>query len=224
MRRAAAGAQRVHPAGEIIFCGECAKTVSILKMCSKSIPNEIIENISSNIRCDECTEMIDTIKNQLYKNENGIDLGVYDIKLYYYKEFNEFPTLRELKDEENELLKNLSQTNYDVLNILFKHLGNEKQLKHWKNNTIDFFWDTMGESLNEAYDSFVFLFEELLAVLVYIGKSEIPIFNHLYSEGFGFEIADKLNDLFFSDACDDALDDNDDDTKDDFRLLENYYF
>jgi hypothetical protein len=208
----------------IPFCGECAKTVSILKMCSKSIPNEIIENISSNIRCDECTEMIDTIKNQLYKNENGIDLGVYDIKLYYYKEFNEFPTLRELKDEENELLKNLSQTNYDVLNILFKHLGNEKQLKHWKNNTIEFFWDTMGESLNEAYDSFVFLFEELLAVLVYIGKSEIPIFNHLYSEGFGFEIADKLNDLFFSDACDDALDDNDDDTKDDFRLLENYYF
>ena len=139
----------------IPFCGECAKTVSILNMCSKSIPNEIIENISSNIRCDECTEMIDTIKNQPYKNENGIDLGVYDIKLYYYKEFNEFPTLRELKDEENELLKKLSQTNYDVLNILFKHLGNEKQLKHWKNDTIDFFWDTMGESLNEAYDSFV---------------------------------------------------------------------
>ena len=61
-------------------------------------------------------------------NENGSDLEVYDIKLYYYKEFNEFSLLKELKNEENELLKNLSQTNYDVLNILFKHLGNEKQL------------------------------------------------------------------------------------------------
>ena len=169
--------------------------------------------------------MIDTIKNQPYKNENGSDFEVYDIKLYYYKEFNEFPLLKELKNQENELLKNLSQTNYDVLNILFKHLGNEKQLKHWKNNTIDFFWDIMGESLTEAYDSFDCLFKELMDILFYIGKSEIPIFNHLYSEGFCFEIADKLNDLFFSDDCDDALDDNDDDdTIDDFRLLEGYYF
>ena len=129
-----------------------------------------------------------------------------------------------MKNEENELLKKLSQTNYDVLNILFKHLGNEKQLKHWKNNTIDFFWDIMGESPTEAYDSFDCLFKELMEILFYIGENEIPIFNHLYSEGFGFEIADKLNDLFFSDDCDDALDDNDDDTIDDFRLLEGYYF
>ena len=51
----------------IPFRGECAKTVAMLKMCSKSIPDEIIENISSNIRCDECTEMIDTIKINLTK-------------------------------------------------------------------------------------------------------------------------------------------------------------
>lgn len=83
----------------------------------------------------------------------------------------------------------------------------------------------MGESLTEAYDSFDCLFKELMDILFYIGKSEIPIFNHLSSEGFCFEIADKLNDLFFSDDCDDALDDNDDDdTIDDFRLLEGYYF
>ena len=208
----------------IAFCGECAKTVSILNMCSKSIPDEVIENISGNIRCDRCSEMIDTIKNQPCKNIDGIDLGVYDIKLYYYKELNEFPLLTELRCHENELLKNLSETHYDVLKILFKHLGNEKQLKHWKNNTIDFFWDIMGESLTEAYDSFVLLFEELMEILYYINECEIPIFNHLYSEGFGFEIADTLNELFFSDASDDALDDTDDDTKDDFRQLENYWF
>ena len=207
----------------IPFCGECAKQVSILKMRSKSIPNEIIENISSNIRCEECTEMIDTIKKQPYKNKDDINLGVYDIKLYYYKEFNEFPLLQELKNEENELLKNLSQTNYDVLNILFKHLGDEKQLKHWKNNTIEFFWDIMGESLTEAHDSFSHLFEELMEILFYIGKSEIPMFNHLYSEGFGFEIADRLNELFFSDDSDDELVDSDDDTRVDFEQLENYW-
>ena len=51
----------------IPFCGECAKTVAMLKMCSKSIPDEIIENISSYIKCDECTEMIDTTKINLAK-------------------------------------------------------------------------------------------------------------------------------------------------------------
>ena len=208
----------------IVFCGECAQTVSTLKMCSKSIPDEVIENISSNIRCDECSHMIDTIKQQPYKNDNDIELCVYDIKLYYYKEFNAFPSLRELKCHESELLRNLSETHYDVLTILFKHLGNEKQLKHWKNNTIDFFWDIMGGSLTEAYDSFGLLFKELMEILFYISECEIPIFNLLYSEGFEFEIADTLNGLFFSDASDDALDDTDDDTKDDFRQLENYWF
>ena len=62
-----------------------------------------------------------------------------------------------------------------------------------------------------------------MEILFYIGRSEIPMFNHLYSKGFGFEIADRLNELFFSDSSGDELDDGDDDTKVDFEQLENYW-
>lgn len=61
-----------------------------------------------------------------------------------------------------------------------------------------------------------------MEVLYYIGESEIPIFNHLYSEGFGFEILDRVNELFFNDGSDEELDDEDN-TKDDFKPLENYW-
>ena len=85
---------------------------------------------------------------------------------------------------------------------------------------MDFFWDIMGESLTAAHDNFSHLFEELMEILFYIGRNEIHMFNHLYSEGFGFEIAGRLNELFFSDSSDDELDDSDDDTNVDFEQLE----
>ena len=74
--------------GKCVFCDECAKTNVKLKLCFRTLPIEVLNNMSGFIRCKVCEEMMNTLNN---KDLDEID-DLFELKIFYFTEFNVFPS------------------------------------------------------------------------------------------------------------------------------------
>ena len=206
---------------DLYFCKDCAKTNARLKMSSKSLPIDIIQNISNNIRCEKCEEMICIIKHRTLYGYDNDNFDLYSIKLAYYIDLNgdDLPRLEDLRSIPK--LQNLSNRHHQVLTILYWNIKHEKQWKHWKRNTMNYFWDTNGESMEDAYDELNDLFKELIEILHYIDMNEDKRHNILYGHSFCMEIADKLNEVFFNE--DSETESEGDEVREEFEYISDFH-
>ena len=51
-----------------------------------------------------------------------------------------------------------------------------------------------------AYEELNVLFSDFIKIWIYIDNQQIVKHNILYGEGFGMDIADDLNEIFFNDS------------------------
>ena len=186
---------------KIEFCKSCLKEKARLTMCSKSMPLEIIENISSNIRCDKCRQMIEAIEKQCtqekHLREYGCPLDVFTIKTYYYKKLNDFPPFVRIEKDlfnSNEFAteKKWDCFTHSCLNELYDAIDDYEKIYNLMDRILEKHQDKDNplEQLNILFNAFI-------EILDYIDQNEHYNNNILYGEGFGLDIADKINDIFF---------------------------
>ena len=194
----------------IVFCEECLITNARLKLCSKSIPLDIINAISSNIRCGKCLKMIEAIEKQYtredYFNHFGAPLELFIVKLLYYKTLNEFPDYDVLQRELFNDNERFNERRYRELIYLWNRLGSYAELYEFKDTTLEHYHDeyvyqnTYLETQRfkeDPYEELHLLFNEFMKILSYIDEHEQVRSNILYGECFGMEITEDLNNLFF---------------------------
>lgn len=187
---------------KIEFCKDCLKEKAKLTMCSKSIPLEIIENISSNIRCSKCQGMIEAIEKQYtqekYMKDHRCPLDLFTVKAYYYKKLNEFPPYNCM--EQNLFCSgNFKEENrwdgfaHNCLEKLYDGIDDYEKIYNWMDRILEKHKDE-----DDPFKELNTLFNSFMEILNYIDRNEHYNNNILYGEGFGLDIADELNDIFFS--------------------------
>ena len=115
---------------DVYVCKDWAKTNARLKMSSKSLPIDIMQNMSNNIRCETCEEMICVINHRTRYGHENDNFDLYSIKLAYYIDLtgDDLPTLKDLRSIPK--LQNFSNRHHQVLTILYWNIKLEKQWKH----------------------------------------------------------------------------------------------
>ena len=177
-----------------VFCKECLIPNIKFQMCSKSIPLEIINIVGGFYRCDTCLKMIKAIEEEkeFRKQNNYYYINANILKVYYYRELNEFPDYNALLDILSNSVKELDNRRYNMLIDIWNKMEKMEQLYDIRYSMVEMS-EMNGEE--DVYKELNYLFVDFMEILSYIDKhEECPM---LYGECYGMDIADNINDIFF---------------------------
>ena len=177
-----------------VFCKECLIPNIKFQMCSKSIPLEIINIVGGFYRCDTCLKMIKVIENEneFRKQNNYYYINANILKVYYYRELNEFPDYNVLLNILSNSAKKLDNRRYNMLIDIWNKMEKMEQLYDIRYSMVEMS-EMNGEE--DVYKELNYLFVDFMEILSYIDKhEECPM---LYGECYGMDIPDNINDIFF---------------------------
>ena len=170
-------------------------------MCFKSFPTEVLDTICSFIRCDDCINMLKVIENEetpdQYIRDHGCVQDTFGAKAYYYTSLNAFPSQVEILDIMDSE-KVYDEWRHNKLKQLYNGLKDYENIYNWKDDIL--YNNDYSQDMKIAYEELNLFFSDFIKILDYIDRQEIVKHNILYGEGFGMDIADELNEIFFNDS------------------------
>ena len=175
-----------------VFCKECLIPNIKFQVCSKSIPLEIINIVGGFYRCDTCLKMIKAIEEEKEFRKQHDYMNTEILKVYYYKELNEFPDYNVLLNILSNSVKKLDNRRYNMLIGIWNKMDSTDHLFEIRYSMVEMS-EMNGEE--DVYKELNYLFVDFMEILSYIDKhEECPM---LYGECYGMDIADNINDIFF---------------------------
>ena len=186
---------------DIKYCDECLKPKIRISMCFKSFPTEVLDTICSFIRCDDCIKMLKVIEGEETPDQcirdHGCVQDTFGAKAYYYTSLNAFPPQVEIL-EIMDSQKVHDEWRHSKLERLYNGLKDYENIYNWKDDIL--YNNDYSQDMETAYEELNLLLSDFIKVLGYIDSQEIVKHNILYGEGFGMDIADELNEIFFNDS------------------------
>ena len=114
------------------------------------------------------------------------------LKVYYYRELNEFPNYNVLLNILSNSAKKLDIRRYNMLIDIWNKMDSTDHLFEIRYSMVEMS-EMNGEE--DVYKKLNYLFVDFMEILSYIDKhEECPM---LYGECYGMDIADNINDIFF---------------------------